>query len=423
MRIGIRKLNVNDIVFAFLVYCGIALVATYMFRLPKVITYSIDVFNIVLFLYCLYHKNFKISKYRNRSLKVIFVCLLISISVGYFLNVQSVALLLWGARNNYRGVLFMFTCISLMKVRQKEEAICFFEKIFWIHVVLVLYQYFVLGNTGDYIGGIFGIAQGGNSGNNLILCIASTIALWRYLRKECNLTNLLIKLGCCFAVAAVSELKFYFAEIFIIVGLLLSLSDGVSRKVKAIAALICALIVGLSLLYTIFPQWIGYFTIEHFMELLDGGRNLGGRTIDRFSSLPELYRIFYSGKGSKILFGYGLGSADYSLAYEFLKSPIYLNYYFTGYSQLSYAFLFIELGIIGSILYLLLIIAPIISGLKRKDEYCPITVVVGVLCLLLIFYDVTMKIEPQYFAFFLLSMPFWNEEDCENNLRNKVRIE
>ena len=254
MRISIRKLNVNDIAFVFLVYCGIALVATYMFRLPKVFTYSIDVFNIVLFLYCLYHKNFKISKYRNRSLKVIFVCLLISISVGYFLNVQSVALLLWGARNNYRGVLFMFTCISLMKVRQKEEAICFFEKIFWIHVVLVLYQYFVLGNTGDYIGGIFGIAQGGNSGNNLILCIASTIALWRYLRKECNLTNLLIKLGCCFAVAAVSELKFYFAEIFIIVGLLLSLSDGVSRKVKAIAALICALIVGLYLLYTIFPK-------------------------------------------------------------------------------------------------------------------------------------------------------------------------
>lgn len=415
MNLTKYKAPKNKIPFLFLIYCSTALAVTYMFGLPKILLYSVDALNVGLAFYCLYFCKFKIKKKHNRSMKIVAFLLAVSITIGYFLNQQSVLLFLWGARNNYRGVLFMFICMTLMKSCQKKDALQFFDKMFWIHILFVLYQFFVMGCSGDYIGGVFGVTQGGNSGNNLMLCIISTIALWKYLHKEYNILNLLIRVGVCFAVAAVAELKFFFVEIFIIIAILLLLNGGLSRKIKALLAMFCGLVIGLYLLYAIFPQWVGYFTLDHFIKLLDGGRKLNGASIDRFSSLPEIYRIFYSGKGAKFLFGYGLGTADYSLSYSFLTSHIYTKYYYTGYSQLSYAFLFIELGAIGFVLYSLLIAVPVIKGIKNKDrdEYNSITVVIGILCLLLLFYDVTMKIEPQYFAFFVLSMPFWNKDSTE----------
>lgn len=409
----IRKISRRNCVYFFLIYCCFALTATYMFELPKYFVYTIDILNVMLAVFCLYDCGLKISKKRNRGLKTFILLLLITDLIGFVLNGQSIFLLLWGARNNYRGILFMFSCIYLMEDWQKEKTLTFLDNLFWLHTVLVLYQYFAMGYKGDCIGGIFGVTQGGNSGNNLMLCICVSIAFWKYLNERSNIPRLLIRLGCCFCIAAFAELKIFFVEIILIAAVFLALNGRFSKKIKSILVLTSGLILGLYVLYSIFPQWTGYFTIEHMLKLLEGGRGLGGTSIDRFSGLPELYDIFYSGKGLKCLFGYGLGSADYSLSIDLFKSSIYIQYYFIGYSTLSYAFLFIELGIIGFVLFLTLLFLPVWTAFRRRnqDTYSSLVIVMGIICLMLLFYDVTMKIEPQYFAYFILSMPFWKEAE------------
>ena len=75
------------------------------------------------------------------------------------------------ARNNFRGMLYFFTCCICLRKKDVYDICGLFMKLLPLNVILCTIQYVYLINTGDalvrrfvgdYVGGMFGNALGCN---------------------------------------------------------------------------------------------------------------------------------------------------------------------------------------------------------------------------------------------------------------------
>ena len=343
----------------------------------------------------------------------------------YLIEFQSPLYYLWGLRNNFRFyVAFLAFCLFL-KSREVEGFYRLFDILFWINVPITLFQFFVMGLEGDYLGGIFGSEKGVNAYTNIFFAIVITKALVMYLQKRENTGLVAAKCLVAFLVAALAEIKFFFVEFIVILALAVLFADFTWRKLLVIVGG-CALVgMGAALLALLFPNFAGFLSVEFLWETATSksGYTSSG-DLNRLNAIPQINELWLTTWGNR-LFGLGLGNCDTSNI-AMLNTPFFRAYGDMHYTWISYAFMYLECGWIGLIFYYGFFVMMYIKAVRvgkrvqdREKMYCMLARIVAVCCVLTTAYNASMRGEVGYMAYFVLSIPYMIEREHDTRKRRE----
>ena len=111
------------------------------------------------------------------------------------------------------------------------------------------------------------------------------------------------------------------------------------------------------------------------------------------------------------IFGMGLGNCDLS-ELSIFNSTFHQKYEFLHYSWFSSAMMFLETGFVGIAIYIsffVICLKRAVSDLKSgmgNKLFCQLTVIMAVMCIVLFFYNSSLRIESAYMVYFVLALPF-----------------
>lgn len=382
------------------------------FHIPSIITYGIDILNIICFLYFLYSnkrkKVFKMTRVQYLYVMVFFLflgCILTAV-----INLVNPLLVIWGVRNSLRYFPFFFSIIAFWDQDCLEQITQFLIKFQVINFIIILYQFFIKGYSQDLLGGIFGHSIGCNAALNMYLCIVVTLVIERYLRKKTSGIMLAFTLLTWIFIASAAELKIAFVEIPVIILLAIFLNKPSMRTFLIIVLAIIGLKIGLSLVVQYFPDWANAFT--DIQSLLDVGKGTGGGyNISRFGAFSDITNLFFKDSVVNRIFGLGMGNCEYS-SFSFLTSAFYREFGFLNYRWFSHQMWFLQCGYLGIIMLGIIILILFIWITKRKlkyrDEYGygSFGQIFILLMIVNFIYNASLTTEVGYIAFAALALPF-----------------
>lgn len=377
------------------------------FGAPSAIRYLNDGIILLLLLCCL--KAIRKTIQQTGIMNVIIAVFIYSLALvpGIVINGSSPLLLLWAVRNTYRFFSFYIICICILN---KEDIIHIFElfcKLQYLNLIVCLVQYFILGKTRDYLGGIFGAAKGCNAYLNIYLCIVLSYVIFKYLREKVSTVYMLYILFSTMLIAGLAELKIVFIEIIIIIAAAMVLDRNAKRMWMILAFGLAAIVIGLAALMVVAP--------EHFRILTNLNRLIayansetGGYHLSRFHAFSNINRIFFNGDWVLNLFGFGFGNCEYS-SFSFLQSPFYREYGYYNYRWFSHQMIFLETGYFGFLTYVCIFVAAFFNMWRSRKKYVQDRIIYEtaiIMCLITmmnIWYDASLKSECGYMIWFVMA--------------------
>lgn len=382
--------------------------------LPWAVRYVLDVVWILLLLLLI--GDGKQTGKQTRGLVVWTVAFLIYTFINYLLQYQSGLYYLWGVRNNFRAYVIFFASAAFMTMEDSENLLKFMDKLFWLNFVLTLFQYFVLGLSGDFLGGIFGSIVGANGFTNIFCTIVFTKSLVRYLEKKEGTVKCAAQCAAALLVAVLAELKFFFVEVLMIIAMAVLLTNFTWRKFWVVMGGILAVFAGAFTVSILFPDFAGWYSLEWIIEVAtsEKGYTYAG-DMNRLSAIPMINDLWLH-TGTERMFGLGLGNCD-TASFAALNTPFYDRYGHMHYSWFSYASIYLECGWIGLLFYggffalLYLRINKIRKNCSEaKRTYCRIAMILSVVCMMLLIYNSSLRMEAANMMCFALAVPFMQEE-------------
>lgn len=383
-----------------------------LFRLPSIFKYLMDFLGACLLLFiilkCIWDKTV-LKEYK--ALYTWMVVFFMYTLLVYVFRFQSMFYYLWGLRNNFRFYVFFLACCIFLNYRSSVEFFSFFDKLFWINAVVSFIQFFVFGIKGDLMGGIFGTEVGCNSYINLFFLIISAKSMVCYLNKQESLTVCIVKGVIMMIIAAIAELKFFFAEYIIIIALAVLITEFSWRKLFFVVGAVGIVFWGIFLLTALFPKSEGLMTLGAFLDRASaetGYTSTGD--VNRLTAIPIISERFLTTLPDK-LFGLGMGNCDTS-SFAICNTPFYQRYGQLHYTWFTAPMVFLEMGYLGLGLYLLFFVLCIwLTWRKLKagegDRLnCQLAIMMAVLCIILMFYNSSLRIESAYMIYFVLALPF-----------------
>ena len=380
------------------------------FSLPNYTYYAADALNIIIFIYavrkvrCLKHiKGISIIG----GLLFIFV---IDTLIGVVGNHVPMGLTICGTRNIYRYILFMFSCLVFLSEKDINSFLKLLPKVYSANFILVLFQFFFQGKRGDFLGGIFGIAQGCNGATTIFLNIFIAIEIAMYLYNKISFGKIAIYSIVYLIIAALSETKgnFLFFVVIVIIALMIS-----KKSFKTIGYGITALLaiaIGINILNIYFPGSADFlFDFDKANSYMDA-KYFGTVTFTRNAVLQVANEYFFKDSTWLYLFGYGLGACDMS---SFFVSPFFLRYGYMNYRQYSSAMTVLQLGYIGLIVYIAFFVVVAVAAIRNTAndndvEYKFLNVAVACIAIFAIadsFYA-SLYIDMGYWIFFVMAIPW-----------------
>lgn len=385
-----------------------------LLRLPDLVKYMVDLAWFFLLLAMVFN-HITLPNSHTRHLLIV-TGIFFGLSVfAYLLNYQSLIYYFWGLRNNIRFFVFFFACILFVRERSIGNYLRFFDSLFWINFVAVLYQYFVLGQSQDNLGGLFGMEKGCNGYMNIFLMIVATRSILSYMNHQERMFWCLIKLSAALLVAIFSELKIFIVELIIIVALAAVITKFSTRKLGIILVVMVGVLAAGRLIAILFPVFSEWFSIERMWRNVTSSKGYtASGDMNRFTAVSVVLTHFLPYWWNK-LFGLGLGNCDYA-GFSFLMTPFYRTYGRMNYTWFSSAFLILETGIVGLVLYCLFFVFIFLGASKMEKEkparqlQCQMARVLSIMCLLLVVYNASLRTEAGYMMFFVLALPFLKDE-------------
>lgn len=380
-------------------------------RVPSVIKYTIDVAWLLLLVTMVLSKVKLPYQQAGKILRVVALFFLLTL-IGFGLEYQSVLYYLWGLRNNARFFVFFMACILFLSQNGVEECLHLMDKLFSVNVVVSLFQFFVMDKRQDYLGGIFGIEKGCNAYTNIFMMIVVAWHVLQYVSKKETFRSCLMISLLALLIAALAELKFFYLEFIGIVVLAVMFTQHSGRKVWIVMGGLVALLVGLQIVQTIFPDFAGWFTPESIWETASSTQGYTGKgDMNRLTAISMSWNGFLDTPLRK-LFGLGLGNCDYASGFDFITTPFFRKYIALRYFWFSTSFMILETGVLGLSVYCLFFIAVFYYARQREKDkqaipiYCQLTSIIALMCLLLIVYNSSMRTESAYMVYFVLALPF-----------------
>ena len=384
----------------------------HLLSLPSLIKYTADVAWIVLLCFMVFNRNIRIDK------KIFPLFLLVSVFfiyclILYFLNYQSIIYLLWGIRNNFRFYVLFFAVVFYFRERDADRSFKILDILFWINVPVTLVQYFVFHYEQDYLGGIFGIESGANASTIIFFTIVLSCSILRYMEKKESFALCASKCVVSLFFAALAELKFFFV-FFIIIMIMSAFLTSFSWR-KLLLFIVCAFLIFVTstLLVTLF-DFEGFLSIKSIWENATQEHYSSDQTVNRLSAISTLSDTIVPEIKDR-LFGFGLGNCDTS-SFAICNTPFYQNYGHLRYTFFSAAFLFLEVGYVGLILYVaFFVIAYFLIRTRIKKGLCNAlygrtALIMTVLSIILVVYNSSLRAEAGYMVFFVLALPFVNDD-------------
>ena len=325
----------------------------------------------------------------------------------------------WALRLNFRFFVFYYSCICLLSCSDIYSIFNLFKYLFVINLFVTIFQHFIQGFSGDYLGGIFGIYQGANTYTNIFLVCFISFELTLALNNKENRVTFFVFLIISLLIASLAEIKFYFFEILFLIAVCLIALKPSFKLFAIIFLLIVSFLVGLNLLKSVYPEsYELLFSKQSIYSYLDAswangieiGRTTGIDFVNRyFFSSSSLYSLFHLGFGNftlNKLFGFGFGSCEFSSGFS---SAFSLRYSFTNYSAFEFIDKYLEIGVVGLFAYGFFFVTLFIRSIRLSRHNDPNIRIMSQFCLLLvpliiinIWYG-NLRTEASYFFFFSLA--------------------
>ncbi len=374
----------------------------------SIIPYSIDFINVFLFFLLIKSKVLLILKKKKSLMEIrwIFV-FFVSAVISTLPRINSIFLFLIALRNNFSYYIFFISCICFLK----KEKLVFLDIAYWINFSVIIIQFFGFGIKQDWLGGIFGSIGGEvNGALNVFLVIYTIKIIVMYLNKQNTLNNVIITSLVSLFIASLAELKFFYLEYVIIIAISSLVTSFSWRKILIIVGCLIGFIVGAKLLFIIYPGLDRRFFSFEFLyaySTSDQGYTSAG-DINRLNFIKQCNDILKS--GIYIMFGLGLGNCEIFNPLG-LISNFYKTYGFLHYTWFSSSFIYLELGIVGTILYFGFFIWTFFQ-IRRREKYsndlsnCQMAEILALMAILFSIYDSSMRSSVSYLVYYILALPF-----------------
>ena len=385
---------------------------TELLPIPRAFMLFVDVAWGLLFLLLI--KNASDFAHVSLSVKLLLGVVLaffLSSVVGFLLGRQSPLYYAWGLRNNLCFFVFFFGCVLFLPGERISNCLQALDVLFWIHFLVSVFQFVVLGKSQDFLGGIFGTSIGCNAFANVFQMIIVTRSILRYFNHEEGTPLCLAKCGAALAVAALGEIKVFFFEFAAIALLAMLFTRFSKRKIVLLAGGAVGIVLAILLLDAITPGWANWFRPSNIWAyVVDAGGYTGAGDMNRLTAIPLSWSNFLNTIPQKI-FGLGLGNCDSSPIY-FLTSAFYNDNAYLRYNWFTSSMILLETGLIGTLLYLSFFVIIFFCALYqlRKGVDNPLlyqmAMILAPMCLVLFFFDSSLRTEPAYMMYFALALPF-----------------
>lgn len=342
-------------------------------------------------------------------LKLAFWIWVIFFTIGFLTNMvvtTTPLLYVFGLRNNVRFIaLFLISSIVLNK-SLISKFWSLFSIAFLFNALQVVIQYLVYGFTMDKIGGIFGTTIGSaNTYMHIFLLVYVVMAVVYNHYNKLNFLNLVSIVAVVIFISAIAELKIMFIELIVV--LLLSYLYGqlTWRKIANLGVLFlifgALFSVAIPILYQLFPDFNNFFSLSKIIQTATNSYT-GQQDLSRLFAISDINKFFFHWALLPNLFGIGLGSAEVSNT-SLLMSQFYLANSSSHYDWFSLAFLFIETGFLGLVLYLMPfgICWYILLKSRARDSYHSLSLVLLTLIPVIMMYNNTLRID----AVYMLAIP------------------
>lgn len=390
-----------------LIFVSLIFILFYRYFVEKGVTdnikYVVDAITIVLFLV-------SISKKRvTKIFELILLTYALIVLIGTIARIANITIwdsnivnFLMDIRMLARYPMYTFVCVSFLKNNDCKMIKKIVYSFNIINTVLIIYQYFTINvwdywMRGDYLNGFFGAYRGGNVYENVLLVIVTTIAIDDYATKKINSFMLLVNLGVNLLAATITELKYFYVEIAVIILIyfVASLKRVTINKIfrGLIVASICFVgaVFLINMLYKLYPWMKG--TLTSWTRILDYLSNSHGESrsmVNRTSFISDVNNIIFHGDVIKLIFGVGLGTANTGVFGGSLPE-FTQKYGYSAYSWYSSSYILVETGIIGLMLYCIAFLLPMKRRFTRDRSKRKMVICTCIMSIMMIFYNETFR--------------------------------
>lgn len=372
--------------------------------LPRSLSYLCDIINLIVLGGILVKDGFTIRYAKVLLLPGLFLVLGMFNSVA---NDVSILLFLYGIRNYFRMFLIFYEAVCLFDHEDFVKLTDLFCKLYPLNFILAIHQFFILGYYMDKIGGMFGFFHGCNAGLNIYMVLVLAITIFKFNAKKTSVWNLLFVIIGNFAMAVFGELKVYFIEFALVCLLYLLITRFSWKKIVITITAFFSIVIATNILYQLYPEWDSFFTVESLFKERENYSN--DEDIGRTKAISAISEKFYDNAVTlRSMFGMGLGSAEYSTSISILNSDFYNKYQGLHYMWLSAAFLFIEMGYVGLVVYLAFFVYCGINlyrmrKLCKSDIILYTTVLTVLFAFILFAYNASLRSDYGYMIFAILA--------------------
>lgn len=379
-------------------------------RFPSLITYLTDVFmvsSLVLQINRI-RRNIRLANTKTQS-KIV-LAILSCIAIGIILNLVKPLLVIWAARNNLRFYVFFYICIGVLNIEDIDKILVLLKKFFWMNVALCTCQYFVMGLKGDHLGGFFGTTEGCNAFMNILLCCICANVFAEYGSGKFHLGKLVLYLAFSLYIAVLSELKFFYVEVVLMVMVFVIYSKP---SVKTVLMCLLSLLAGgllILVLAEIDPHSLTILLDEQaLIRYIAGNGYTSSGDINRLTAIPQIQSRFFAGNLLRTLFGFGFGNCETS-KFDFLNSDFFMQYGHLNYRWFTHAWVFLEQGILGLSLLFIFFFSLLMTSIKMKHSIRPDLALTATIfistCILGMIYNCSIQLEIGYLMAVMVAIPF-----------------
>lgn len=376
--------------------------------LPSFIKYTIDICWLGALCFLIFTKMAYIRKDIIPAISVVITFFLITFVI-YLFNFQSPFYYLWGIRNNLRFYIAFISFTLFFDDGDAKKCINFLDVFFWINTFVVFFQFFILDYEQDYLGGIFGNEKGCNAYLIVFFVIISAKTILSYFNDNESAFSCFSKCGIILLISVMSELKVFFLMFMLIIIMASVITKFSWKKVFLYIVVSFFMMIASIILVSAFGE-NSTLSIDNIIDLIFATNYSSSRDLGRLTAIPTISNRFLTEPLEK-LFGFGLGNCDTS-AFAICNTPFYRSYSYLNYNWFSSAFLFLETGYVGLSLFLLFFVTIfVLSYRKSKQEdsnklFCQMAMIMAVICVILTFYNSSLRTETGYMAYFILALPF-----------------
>lgn len=376
--------------------------------LPSFIKYAIDICWLGTLVAMFYVKRAYIKKDTAPAIFIVIAFFSIAFIV-YLFNFQSPFYFLWGIRNNLRFYVTFIAFTIFFNEIDIESCFKFLDVFFWINTIVVFFQFFILGYNQDYLGGLFGVEKGCNAYMIVFFVIIAIKSILNYFNDNESAVSCFTKCGIILLISVMAELKVFFL-MFIVILIIASVITRFSWK-KVFLYIVSSffIMVASVLIIELFGEGRA-IDIDNIIDLIFATNYSSSRDLGRLTAIPTISNRFLIEPLEK-LFGFGLGNCDTS-SFSICNTPFYRSYSYLNYNWFSSAFLFLETGYVGLSLFLLFFVTIFVLSYRKLKQgngnllFCQMAMIMSVICIVLTFYNSSLRTETGYMAYFILALPF-----------------